>query len=183
MLGAVGYSPVVSPHRIKQVCQPYQVVKVATEGVGYLLARSANEVWRRGKTVMIPLYFSLCYVFSFGCNTLILQRTSHRSVLCIALMSAHRHQPMHWHKGKCKKGICQVNTHVVSRKRHWLDTIYPKGLCSLLGHQKIVRGSCVPLRVSLSFVATKRRAFGVYFYQLFLYYTIIFCLSRLKTKI
>ena len=38
---------------------------------------------------------------------------------------------------------------------------------ALLGHQKIVRGSCVPLRVSLSFVATKRRAFGVYFYQLF----------------
>ena len=33
MLGAVGYSPVVSPHRIKQVCQPYQVVKVATGGV------------------------------------------------------------------------------------------------------------------------------------------------------
>ena len=31
MLGAVGYSPVVSPHRIKQVCKPYQVVKVATE--------------------------------------------------------------------------------------------------------------------------------------------------------
>ena len=30
MLGAVGYSPVVSPHRIKQVCKPYQVVKVAT---------------------------------------------------------------------------------------------------------------------------------------------------------
>ena len=64
MLGAVGYSPVVSPHRIKQVCQPYQVVKVATGGFGYLLARSTNEVWRRGKTVMIPLYFRLCYVFS-----------------------------------------------------------------------------------------------------------------------
>ena len=64
MLGAIGYSPVVSPHRIKQVCKPYQVVKVATEGVGYLLARSTNEVWRRGKTVMIPLYFRLCYVFS-----------------------------------------------------------------------------------------------------------------------
>ena len=31
MLGAVGYSPVVSPHRIKQVLGPYQVVKVATE--------------------------------------------------------------------------------------------------------------------------------------------------------
>ena len=62
MLGAVGCSPVVSPHRIKQVCQPYQVVKVATE-CG-LLARSTNEVWCRGKTVMIPLYFRLCYVFS-----------------------------------------------------------------------------------------------------------------------
>ena len=63
MLGAVGYSPVVSPHRIKQVLGPYQVVKVAT-GVGSLLARSTNEVWCRGKTVMIPLYFRLCYVFS-----------------------------------------------------------------------------------------------------------------------
>ncbi len=31
MLGAVGYSPVVSPHRIEQVCKPYQVVNVATE--------------------------------------------------------------------------------------------------------------------------------------------------------
>ena len=62
MLGAVGCSPVVSPHRIKQACQPYQVVKVATE-CG-LLARSTNEVWCRGKTVMIPLYFRLCYVFS-----------------------------------------------------------------------------------------------------------------------
>ena len=28
------------------------------------MARSTNEVWRRGKTVMIPLYFRLCYVFS-----------------------------------------------------------------------------------------------------------------------
>ena len=63
MLGAVGYSPVVSPHRIKQVLEPYQVVKVAT-GVGSLLARSTNEVWCRGKTVMIPLYFRLCYLFS-----------------------------------------------------------------------------------------------------------------------
>ena len=84
MLGAVGYSPVVSPHRIKQVCQPYQVVKVATEGVGYLLARSTNEVWRRGKTVMIPLYFRLCYVFSCRCNTEIAKnksqiRSVHRS--------------------------------------------------------------------------------------------------------
>ena len=68
MLGAVGYSPVVSPHRIKQVCKPYQVVKVAT-GVGSLLARLTNEVWCRGKTVMIPSYFRLCYVFSCGCNT------------------------------------------------------------------------------------------------------------------
>ena len=31
MLGTVGYSPVVSPHRIKQVCKPYRVVKVAAE--------------------------------------------------------------------------------------------------------------------------------------------------------
>ena len=31
MLGAVGYSPVVSPHRIKQVLGPYRVVKVAAE--------------------------------------------------------------------------------------------------------------------------------------------------------
>ena len=31
MLGAVGYSPVVTPHRIKQVCKPYRVVKVAAE--------------------------------------------------------------------------------------------------------------------------------------------------------
>ena len=31
MLGAVGYLPVVSPHRIKQVCKPYRVVKVAAE--------------------------------------------------------------------------------------------------------------------------------------------------------
>ena len=31
MLGAVGYSPVVSPHRIKQVLEPYQVVKIAAE--------------------------------------------------------------------------------------------------------------------------------------------------------
>ena len=78
MLGAVGCSPVVSPHRIKQVCQPYQVVKVATE-CG-LLARSTNEVWRRGKTVMIPLYFRLCYVFS--CEV--------RAKLHLALVSAHR---------------------------------------------------------------------------------------------
>ena len=31
MLGAVGYSPVVTPHRIKQVLGPYRVVKVAAE--------------------------------------------------------------------------------------------------------------------------------------------------------
>ena len=41
MLGAVGYSPVVTPHRIKQVCKPYRVVKVAAECS--LLARSTNE--------------------------------------------------------------------------------------------------------------------------------------------
>ena len=62
MLGAVGYSPVVTPHRIKQVCKPYRVVKVAAECS--LLARSTNEVWCRGKTVMIPSYFRLCYLFS-----------------------------------------------------------------------------------------------------------------------
>ena len=79
MLGAVGYSPVVSPHRIKQVLEPYQVVKVAT-GVGSLLARSTNEVWCRGKTVMIPLYFRLCYVFS--CKV--------KAELRFTLVSAHR---------------------------------------------------------------------------------------------
>ena len=80
MLGAVGYSPVVSPHRIKQVCKPYRVVKVAAE-CG-LLARSTNEVWCRGKTVMIPLYFRLCYVFSCSskskesnCSLLLCQNT------------------------------------------------------------------------------------------------------------
>ena len=62
MLGAVGYSPVVTPHRIKQVCKPYRVVKVAAECS--LLARSTNEVWCRGKTVMIPSYFRLCYLFN-----------------------------------------------------------------------------------------------------------------------
>ena len=67
MLGAVGYSPVVTPHRIKQVCKPYRVVKVAAE-CG-LLARSTNEVWCRGKTVMIPSYFRLCYLFSFSAKS------------------------------------------------------------------------------------------------------------------
>ena len=138
MLGAVGCSPVVSPHRIKQACQPYQVVKVATE-CG-LLARSTNEVWRRGKTVMIPLYFRLCYVFS--CSAILrLQRTSHRSTLCIALVSAHRQQPMHWHKSKCnKKKYAKPIPFYLHARRHWLDTIYPKGIKSLFGHQKIVRG-------------------------------------------
>ena len=132
MLGAVGYSPVVSPHRIKQVCQPYQVVKVATE-CG-LLARSTNEVWRRGKTVMIPLYFRLCYVFSC--------RSKSKKLICSLLLCQNTDGDLCTDiKASVTKKECQVNTVAGHAKGIDLTIIYPKGINSLFGHQKFVRGS------------------------------------------
>ena len=139
MLGAVGYSPVVSPHRIKQVCQPYQVVKVATEwhSVGSL-DQWGLASWQNCYDTVV---FSLVLCIQLWVQYLVLQRTSHRSDLCIALVSAHRQQPMHWHKSKCnKKKYAKPIPFYLHARRHWLDTIYPKGIKSLFGHQKIVRG-------------------------------------------
>ena len=108
MLGAVGYSPVVSPHRIKQVCQPYQVVKVATE-CG-LLARSTIWVWCRGKTVMIPLYFRLCYVFSCSSKS--------KELSCSLLLCQHIDESLCTDiKASVTKRICQVNTISFPRKK------------------------------------------------------------------
>ncbi len=122
MLGAVGYSPVVSPHRIKQVCKPYQVVKVATEwySVGSL-DHLCMVSWQNCYdtvvfllvTVMIPLYFCLCYVFScrervkrvFGVTGLLLCQNTDGS-LCTDI------------KASVTKRKCQANTRSFPRKKH-----------------------------------------------------------------
>ena len=134
MLGAVGYSPVVSPHRIKQVCKPYQVVKVATGS-----RKSVGSLDQWGLVSWQNCYDTV--VFSL--------------VLCIQLSGKSKASVWHYClllcqdtdeslctdiKASVTKKLCQANTIAVHARRHWLDTVYPKGIESLFGHQKFVRG-------------------------------------------
>ena len=139
MLGAVGYSPVVSPHRIKQVCKPYRVVKVAAEwySVGSLDQWSLVS-WQNCYDTVV---FSLVLCIQLWVQYSVLQRANHRSTPCIALMSGHRRRSMHWHKGKCNKKKMPSQYQSSSRKKALTWHLYPKGIESLIGHQKFVRGS------------------------------------------
>ena len=133
MLGAVGYSPVVSPHRIKQVLGPYQVVKVATEwcSVGSLDHLSMVSWQNCYDTVVFSLV--LCIQLSGKSKTsgwyycLLLCQDTDES-LCTDIKASET------------KNYAKPIPHCCSRKRHWLDTLYPKGIRSLFGHQKFVRG-------------------------------------------
>ena len=121
MLGAVGYSPVVTPHRIKQVCKPYRVVKVATEGNCWLA-----RPMRFGVVAKLLWYLRIfaCVIYS-----VLVLRAKHRSSPFIALMSAHRRKPMHRHKGKCNKKNMPSQYHQLSTQKGIdLTQIYPKGI-------------------------------------------------------
>ena len=134
MLGEAGYSPVVSPHRIKQVCQPYQVVKVATEwySVGSLDQWSLVSWQNCYDTVVFSLV--LCIQLSGKSKAsvwyycLLLCQDTDES-LCTDIKAS-----------VTKKIMPSQYPVVVHARRHWLDTVYPKGIESLFGHQKFVRG-------------------------------------------
>ena len=74
--------------------------------------------------------------------SVVVLRAKHRSSPFIALMSAHRRKSMHRHKGKCNKKNMPSQYRVLSTQKGIdLTQIYPKGIESLIGHQKFVRGS------------------------------------------
>ena len=134
MLGEVGYSPVVSPHRIKQVCKPYQVVKVATgsrKSVGSLDQWGLVSWQNCYDTVVFSLV--LCIQLSGKSKTsgwyycLLLCQDTDKS-LCTDI------------KASVTKNYAKPIPSAFHAKRHWLDTLYPKGIRSLFGHQKFVRG-------------------------------------------
>ena len=111
MLGAVGYSPVVSPHRIKQVCKPYQVVKVATgsrKSVGSLDHLSMVSWQNCYDTVVFSLV--LCIQLSGKSKTsgwyycLLLCQDTDKS-LCTDI------------KASVTKKLCQANTEMFPRKK------------------------------------------------------------------
>ena len=110
MLGEVGYSPVVSPHRIKQVCKPYQVVKVATEwcSVGSLDHLSMVSWQNCYDTVVFSLV--LCIQLSGKSKAgvwyycLLLCQDTDES-LCTDI------------KANVTKRICQANTVLSTRKK------------------------------------------------------------------
>ena len=144
MLGAVGYSPVVSPHRIKQVCKPYQVVKVATEwySVGSLDQWSLVSWQNCYDTVVFSLV--LCIQLSGKSKTsgwyycLLLCQDTDKS-LCTDI------------KASVTKKSCQANTNRFHAIRHWLDTYIQKACVACLGIRNSLEVVRIPLRVSLSF--------------------------------
>ena len=139
MLGEVGYSPVVSPHRIEQVCQPYQVVKVATGWVEICwLARPmrfgvvAKLLWYR--CIFACVMYSVVVQY-WDCKEQVTDR------LCALLLCRHTGVSLCTDiKASVTKRNMPSQYHCLHARGHWLDTLYPKGIESLLGHQKIVRG-------------------------------------------
>ena len=135
MLGAVGYSPVVSPHRIKQVCKPYQVVKVAT-GSG----KSVGSLDQWGLVSWQNCYDTV--VFSLVlCIQLSGKSKASVWYYCLLLCQDTDESLCTDIKASVTKKLCQANTPLLfTQKGIDLTNIYPKGIESLFGHQKFVRG-------------------------------------------
>ena len=122
MLGAGGYSPVVTPHRIKQVFGALPSSQGSSRMVLCWLARPMKF----GVVAKLLWYLRIfaCVIYS-----VVVLRAKHRSSPFIALMSAHRRKSMHRHKGKCNKKNMPSQYHQLSTQKGIdLTQIYPKGI-------------------------------------------------------
>ena len=101
-------------------------------------------------------------------------------------MSEHRRRSMRWHKGKCNKKECQVNTSSFPRKKAltW-QTYIQKAWIACLGIRNSSEVLGIPLRVSLSFNWWLSDGLLVFVILTnhYLYYSIIISLSIQKSEI